>query len=362
MMYVAFDAQSTSGKVSGLGVYTQSLLSALMPLTGNRLRISPFQSSSAGDMNTVQRLSWEVCAFPAHVRTCKPDLVHVPAFAAGWHSVPTVMTVHDLVELAFPNQRGLGGIFYWKHWLPYAVKRADHLICVSEFTKSDVIKYLRVPEKKISVVLSSGHEKYSQMPQSAGSESSLRGLGITGRFFLFVGTFEPRKNLKRVFEAFSHFLRETGAQAQLVCVGAQSFARGAVFHELLRTYGISSDRIICPGYLLDQSLAGLYRSAEALVFPSLYEGFGLPVLEAMGAGCPVITSSVTSLPEVAGQAAIFTAPENTREIAAAMKRIYAEPELRTKLKVLGFERVREFSWEKTARQVVDVYEKVLGDS
>lgn len=360
MIHVAFDAQSVSGKVSGLGVYAKSLLAALMPLTGDKLQITAIYHDRPRDLNTLARLRWEVGSFPMLARRNKPDLVHVPAFASGWHSVPTVLTVHDLIGIAFPNQRGLGGAFYWKHWLPYAVKRADHLICVSEFTKSDVIKYLRVPEKKISVVLSSGHEKYSQITQSGKSETTLQKLGIHKRFFLFVGTIEPRKNLKRVFEAFSRFLTETGAPVQLVCVGAQSFAGGAVFHDLLRAYGIHSDRIICPGYLSDESLADLYRCADALVFPSLYEGFGFPVLEAMGAGCPVIAAAATSLPEIAGQAAIFTAPESVFEISSAMKRVYADPQLRADLKRLGYERIQHFSWNKTALGVMGVYEKVLG--
>lgn len=362
-MRVGIDVQARNGPKTGLGVYTENLVQALLQERRNGYEFCFFEKDEARDWNTLRRLFWENSELPAHVRANRVEILHVPAFAPPLvKPCRTVVTVHDLIGMVFPNQLGWPSRFYWGQWLPLAVKRADALIADSENTKKDIMKFLRISEKKITVIYPSGHEGFRPLAPSEGLLELRKRVGFQGKYFLAVGTLEPRKNIARVIQAFLRFLEKRGnkdPQFHLILVGSKEFAHGRFYDSLL---GSSADwaRIHFTGYLEKKDLNVLYSGAEAFVFPSLYEGFGIPVLEAMASGTPVITSRTSSLPEVAGDAVTYVDPYDVEALAGALETMESEEELRKGWIQKGFARIQRFSWRRTVKETLSVYETVLG--
>ncbi|MFA5160156.1 MAG: glycosyltransferase family 1 protein [Candidatus Omnitrophota bacterium] len=360
-LLIGFDAQATRGKLTGLGTYTSRLLEALKQEIAAPLELCVLsqERSRVKDLNTLERLGWENWTLPLLAKKNKVDILHVPAFAPAFRKpCKLVVTVHDIAGMLFSNQIGKPSSFYWGRWLPFVIKQADRIIADSEYTKKDLIGHLKINENIIRVVYPSGHEAFSaQIPLTKVTEAK-RTVGINGRYFLFVGTLEPRKNLGRILDAFRIFLN-SNPEYQLILVGSKEFAHGRYSEILANKHVLGSHSIIAPGYLDPDSLNALYCGAEALVFPSLYEGFGIPILEAMASGCPVITSDSTSTPEVAGDAGMLVCPYDTAAIANAMKRVTSDPVLCRELRKKGFEQIKKFSWRKTARETIEVYKELL---
>ncbi len=360
-MLVGFDAQATCGKLTGLGTYTRCLLEALKREIAPPLELCVFSQkrSHARDLNTLERLGWENWTLPGLVRQSRADILHVPAFAPAFRKpCRLVVTVHDIAEMLFKNQIGKFSAFYWGNWLPFVVKQADRIIADSEHTRQDLLKHLRIKKEKIRVIYPSGHETFSAQIPPTKVAGVKQAVGINGRYFLFVGTLEPRKNLGRILDAFKIFLISNPGY-QLILAGSKEFAHGKYSEILANKHLLESHSIIAPGYLDHDSLNALYCGADALLFPSLYEGFGIPVLEAMASGCPVLTSNTTSTPEVAGEAGVLVDPSNAGEIAQGMKDLSGSGSLRAELKRKGFEQIKKFSWQKTARETIEVYKELL---
>lgn len=284
-----------------------------------------------------------------------PYLVHFPSQHFGRYSLflrrPFIVTVHDAVRMCFPFAKetileklglkldGLG------------LRKAQHIIAVSECTKIDLIQRLEIPARKITVIYN-GVDRNVFHP-------------VVGRryefpYLLYVGTERPRKNLGTLFEAFSILKRGSIIpDLKLVKVGGAgrtSEFRQATLYEI-RRLGLE-DEVVFVDYVSDEDLAAYYSSAVALVMPSLYEGFGLPMIEAMACGCPVIASNSSSLPEVAGDAALFFAPRDSQKLAHLVNLLVTEPALKNKLSGRGFERVTHFSWERMARATLHIYQRV----
>jgi len=361
MPVVGFDAQATQGPQSGLGVFTKNLLSELQreitePLS---LRIYARKIFQDCHISTAQRLRWENWTLPRLARKDHVDILHVPAFAPAFRkSCPLIVTVHDIAGMLFLNQIGVLSAFYWGTWLPFVIKQADRIIAISGHTKMDLVKHLRIREEKIRVVSPSGHEGFSSAIPVTRITETKKSLGIKDRYFLFVGTMEPRKNLGRMLDAFKLF-QKSRTDFQLVLVGSKNFAYGQYVGSLARGNSLGADSVIAPGFLEHEELNTLYAGAQGLLFPSLYEGFGIPILEAMASGCPVLTSNITSTPEVAGDAAILVDPYSVDAIAQGMLTLADNDFLRNDLRKRGFEQIKRFSWKKTAREVINVYKEIL---
>ncbi|MBP9865375.1 MAG: glycosyltransferase family 4 protein [Candidatus Omnitrophica bacterium] len=364
MIKVGMDAQAAAGQLTGLGVFTKNLISAM---TGEKnipavcVRDSfelHFYQDARYTVNTPKRLLWENAVLPGLLKKDRMDLVHVPAFApAVLKKIKTVVTVHDLIGMLFPNQIGWVSRLYWGRWLPFAVQQSDAIIADSESTRRDLVKHLRVPENKISVVYPSGHESFSNTVPADEILKIREKFNLHQPYFIFVGTIEPRKNLARVIRALDRLCKKQ--PVKLVVVGSKDFGHGAFFNQLGRDAGEMFRDIIFTGYLEHEELNSLYCGAAALVYPSLYEGFGIPILEAMASGCPVITSNVSSTPEVAGDAALLVDPLSDYEIENAMKRVLEEPSLCERLREAAGHQIKKFSWDRTARETLTVYRKVL---
>jgi glycosyltransferase involved in cell wall biosynthesis len=279
----------------------------------------------------------------------RPDLWHAPDHVCpqplGWR---TVLTVHDLAFWRLPESHSAPSRAYYAG-LRRSARQATRIICVSQATRRDLLEATGVTEDKVRVVPEAPDPRYLLPPPPAEP-------GQSGRpYLLCVGTIEPRKNLPAVFRALARLPRPE--RPELRVVGAPGLDAGAI-QALPARLGLNGD-VRFLGRRPTEELVSLYAGALALVYPSLLEGFGLPVLEAMGAGAPVIASNRSSVPEVAGDAAILVDPEDESSIASALQRVATSPALREDLRARGRARVARFSWEQTARQTLDVFAEAL---
>lgn len=363
-MKIGIDIQAAAGPQTGLGVYTNGLLDSLLRENGKRHTFHLYRKEGeqrSRDLNTLERLVWENMELPRQVKRDRVELLHVPAFAPPLiRPCRVVATVHDLIELIFPNAMGWPSRFYWSQWLPRAVRGADRIIADSQSTKADIEKYLGIDEKRIAVIYPSGHEGFTSDVSQESLWETRRQFGIREKYFLSVGTLEPRKNIFRVIEAFQKFLerKKESPVYQLVLVGSLDFGHGRFFERLRRQCPAVWDSLVFTGYVPKENLNLLYTGAEVFVYPSLYEGFGIPVLEAMASGVPVLTSRFSSLPEVAGDAAFYVDPMDSNAIAEGLFALTEDERLRKELVQKGLERRKRFSWRETAREILRVYEFV----
>jgi len=360
-MKIGIDTQATIGRATGLGVYTKNLVCSLREESANGFQFTFYNKDVARDMNTLERWMWGNFELLQLAKRDHVDVLHVPAFAPPFKSpFRSVVTVHDLIGMVYPNQLGLPSRIYWGKWLPLTIRNADALIADSEHTKQDILKLLHINERKIHVVYPSGHEHFSPQHDRRWIQRVKDRFGIKENYFLFVGTVEPRKNLRRVIRSFANFLRQKSRSIhyQLVVVGLKTFAHGQVVESLKKEVNMDSSDIVFTDYTCHEDLNVLYSGAQALVFPSLYEGFGIPILEAMASGVPVFTSNVSSLPEVGGDAVLYVNPYNQDEITDGLIQLAENEKLRNQLIKKGYQRMKRFSWRKTARETLNVYESV----
>jgi alpha-1,3-rhamnosyl/mannosyltransferase len=368
---------SAAGHLDGIGVYTRALWHALnnqahQPDAGFSLQPFAFGTSlpaldcgaptRLGERFSVHALRAALLGAPAQLSKDvggQIDLFHatdhhIPRLAG----TPVVANVMDLIPLLHPewaaaNLRSL------KNWLfTRTVRSADHIVTISEYSKRDLIEHLGITPNRISVTpLGVSPEYFEEMPQPM-VDQALATLGIQPGFFLFVGTLQPRKNLARVLQAHKSLPATMRRQHPLVIVGRTGWKSEDLLAELDALERRGEGRRF--EYLPGKTVRALLQSASALVFPSLYEGFGLPVIEAFASRCPVITSNTTSLPEVAGDAALLVDPMQTDAIAAAMRELVEQPENTAQRVERGLQRALHYSWEACAARTLDVYRRVSG--
>ena len=316
----------------------------LQPATCN-LRVMPFPR-----LWTHLRLSWEMARRP-------PDLLFVPAHVLPIvHPRRSVVTVHDLGYLYYPQAHRLLDRLYLDLSTRYNARAATHLIADSSATKRDLIERYGTDPDKITVVYPGYDEMTFQPVRDEKAIGAVKArYGITGDYILFVGTLQPRKNLIRLIEAFSN-IQYPISNVQLVIAGKKGWLYREIFQQVEKL-GLEG-KVVFTGYVPEGDLPTLLSGARLFVFPSLYEGFGLPVLEALACGTPVVCSNASSLPEVAGDAAVLVDPLDVEGLAAALERVLRDEDLRAELIERGFEQTRKFSWERCARETLKVLENV----
>jgi glycosyltransferase involved in cell wall biosynthesis len=268
-----------------------------------------------------------------------------------------VVTIHDAVPFTCPEASTNFDWFIYHYWLPSAVQHVDKILTVSRNSKRDLGRCLGVPIERITVIPLAAGKQFQPLTESE-VQPVLERLGINFPYILFVGSLEPRKNILRLLEAYDQIL-DWSSRWHLVVVGARNIWKSEPLGKFVEERNLQS-LVHCPGYIPDDELPALYNGADLFVFPSLYEGFGLPVLESMACGTPVVTSNTSSLPEVAGDAALLVDSYNVEEIAGAMQLILSDAEFTSDLRSRGLERAKKFTWEKTASQTIAVYEQLLG--
>lgn len=286
------------------------------------------------------------------------SVVHLPnqdfARYALFLNQPFIVTVHDLARCCFNFDRESVGEKILLNLDKRYIKRANQIIAVSESTESDLVKYLKIPESKISII-------YNGVDHNIFKPYDVRPYHVRLRhrqYILYVGSERRRKNLGRLFESFAA-LKQEFPNLMLVKVGSPGRYKEFRSQTLktLSRLGITED-VIFVDHISEKDLAYYYSSAALLAYPSLYEGFGLPPLEAMACGCPVVTSNISSLPEVVGEAGIMVDPNDTRSLVQAMRRVLTDSELRNSMVRKGLEQSKKFSWENTAELTLRVYNKV----
>lgn len=277
----------------------------------------------------------------------RPGVFFTPGhYAPRWSPCPTVISIMDLSYICFPVMFRRGDLWQLRRWTAYSVKKAKAILTISEFSKNAIIKYYHINENKI-VVTYPGVKKLI-----VKNKNLLKKYSVDSDYILYVGSLQPRKNLLRLIEAYNILLSQY-PDIKLVIVGKKGWLYEDIFKKV-RELKLER-KVIFTGYVPDEDLPAFYQNAQCFVLVSLYEGFGLPVLEAMNYGCPVVASNVSSLPEVVGQAGVLVNPENVEEIAQGIKEAIKK---RKTLVARGLKQAKKFSWEKCARETLGVLEKV----
>jgi glycosyltransferase involved in cell wall biosynthesis len=289
---------------------------------------------------------------------------HVDLFHAPHYVLPplvqcrSVVTIHDVIHLLFPQYLANRLAYaYARASLWAAARRADRILTVSETSKNDILRWFKVPAEKITVIYNAIDERFNVRPSDEQMQRVRERYQLDQRFVLYVGNIKPHKNLERLIEAFDLLRRRGFDQLRLLIIGDEISKYPALRRAVHQHKQHKHVRFL--GFVPIETLAVLYRQASAFVFPSLYEGFGLPPLEAMASGTPVVTSNVSSLPEVLGDAALLVDPYDPEAIAEGMRQILTDPQLRATLCTRGRACVQRYSWQQSIEQVHRIYFEIL---
>lgn len=366
---VGFDGTPLLGTRSGVGYYTGRLLSAMLAmypeweylLYSNR-PVGPLDADLVGARPMVsrvpsKRLIWMQCLLPALIRRSSPHLCHFPnAMAPLWQPRPFILTIHDASLFLFSNYHPRARLLSIRLTLPILARRAAAIICVSHHARTELSRILKLDPEKVHVVYEAAPSAFRPVTDSHRLAALRQKYRLPERFLLHVGTLEPRKNLRRLVRAL-YRLRRRGCDIGLVLVGARGWHLNGFDAEIERL--ALEDAIVFTGYVPTADLPGLFSLATLFVYPSLYEGFGLPPLEAMACGAPVLASDRGSLPEICGEAAYLVDPEDEEALLEGLLTLLADGERRADLRNRGLARARAFSWKRAAQETAAVYRQVL---
>ena len=383
-MRIVFDACSLGAEQTGIGRYTRQLLTEMFKLSPcdeffisdillpwfptthpvkfplevlpilKAMRVTyPFMTAYRAQLYTRQYLR----GF-AGLRSC--DLFFGTNFRGVFkEGMRTVLTVHDLVHEYYPETVQEENLEFFRHSFPSDVQRADLLIAVSEATRQDILKYLGVPPEKVKVIYNGVDHNYRAVMEPEIRMAVRKRYRLPEQFILMVGSIQPRKNIAGALAAIAS-LRKNGRNFQwkLVLVGGGGWKNEGLVDQV-REHGLS-DYVIMTGYVSEDDLPVVYSLADLMVFPSFYEGFGLPVVEAMACGVPVVTSNNSCLPEIAGDAAVLVDPHDIGSIADGIRSLLEDQDLRQQCIDKGLARARLFTWEDAARQTLQAFHELVG--
>jgi glycosyltransferase involved in cell wall biosynthesis len=376
---IGLDYTAGINQGAGIGRYTRSLVRALAEIDAENRYVLFYAAEEGGDprwsselaelLATHSNFSAVRAPLPARAMTIawhrlhlpwpvdrmigRVDVFHSPDFVA----VPqlrgrSIVTVHDLSYLTTPECADPSLRAYLKRAVWQSVRKADAVVAVSENTRRDLARLLRLPENRLRVVPNGIDEQFRPVGDESAITAIRQKIGVEEPFILSVGTLEPRKNLVRLLEAFSG-LAGQGLEHKLVLAGR----KGWLYQPILEAAAPlqRAGRVVLVDFVGDDNLPALYSAAEAFVYPSLYEGFGLPPLEAMACGTPVVASNTSSLPEVLGEAALLVEPHDVAAIASSMRQVLTDADLRARLIAAGLEQARRFTWRVAAERLIGLY-------
>ena len=316
--------------------------------------------SSITAAQSLRNIFWHGFILPVLLKKYQVDMLHLP-----WHSAalirktkPVVLSILDLTEYVLPGHYSKSRVLYRKLMIPYSSRKADKIVAISQYTKKEIVCHLGIEDKKIEVVYCAPHERYRQIDEIEAKQFIYGKYEITKPFILYVGQIQhPNKNILRLLDAFRQAKDALEKRYQLVLCGKRHSSADIIFNTV-KDQDLTKD-VIFTGYIPDKDLPYFYNAASLFVYPSLFEGFGIPVIEAMACGAPVVTSNVSALTEVAGDAAVLVDPLSVPSIASGIKSVLSDPIKRGELKKKALEQAKHFSWRKSAEQMVQVYRSVL---
>jgi len=383
---IGIDARFFGPKQKGLGRYVQKLVENLEKIMINRGQ-SPakrglppvslefviflrkdnwneYQPANPNFKKVLANYKWygfkEQIFFPFKIRKHKIDLMHFPHFNIPiFYFRPFIITIHDLILKKFSTCRAstLTPFIYWLKSLAYqvviflAVKRSKKIIAVSNYTKNDILEYFKVKSSKIKVIYE-GAPDSGTASQIEGSPPAILRRGLPPTYLLYVGNAYPHKNLERLILAFNKLIKDK-KNLHLILVGEIDY-----FYKRIQDKFSGSKQIIFTDFVSDKKLTYLYKNASLYIFPSLYEGFGLPPLEAMSYGTPVVCSQSSCLPEVLEDSVIYFNPEDINDMAEKIKYVLNNKDIQERLILMGFKQIRKYKWEKMALEILKIYKSV----
>lgn len=371
-MKICLDATITHVDFAGSGTYAQNLIAHLQAeypadtfelLYGAPRRAPrPGKSLTERIENIYLGTLWEFGLLPLKLYRTRPqpDVIHSLSLQAPpFGPAPLVITIHDPSVILFPHYFNWWFRTHSRVCLPRLARRASRVITVSEFSRQEIHRHLGVPLERIAVTYDGVSPDFRPLaPHDPALAGFRRRYDLPGSFILHVGSFEPRKNLPALLEAFEAFKADTGLPHQLVFTGGVGWKQSGIAARIAGSSCRSAIRVL--GHVPQADLPQLYNAAELFVYPSLYEGFGMPVIEAMACGCPAVTSNAASLPEVAGVAGLLVDPNDSRGLAGAMQRVLQDPALARQMRSQGLQQAATFSWQRCARETMQVYRQAAG--
>ncbi len=364
-------------KKVGIGEYAYQLLMEFSKIQNIRFQVYlkdlpredlPKETKNWQYIIVKPRKFWTQIGLPFYLFTHspKPDVFFTPShYAPRFSPVPTAISIMDIAYLKFPELFASKDLYQLREWTKYSAHNAKKIFTISASSKSDIIKEYHTKSENV-IVTYPGIKNISanelnktgiRVPLEKNMNEVNKKFKIAENYILFVGTLQPRKNITRLIEAFSKVLKRTKKKdLELVIVGKKGWEYEGIL-EAPEKFGVS-DKVKFLDFVEDKDLPLLYKNALCYVLPSLYEGFGLPVLEAMKYGCPVITSNVSSMPEAGGNAALYVDPTNVEDIIEKIVMLIDDEKLRKELITKGQEQIKKFSWEKTAKETLEILKEM----
>ena len=370
-MKIAIDARGINWyRGTGIGTYTENLLKCLLQLdernqyniywSGENYDEFRKQNSKVIMASKKHHKFFEQYYIPTNLEADKADVYHVPQNGIGLlEDIPSkkIVTIHDLIPYIMPETVGKGYMLKFLNDVPRIIQNADAILTVSEWSKKDILKFFPIEESKIHVTPLAADIKYRPLDKERCKSFSSLNYNIKKPFILYIGGFSPRKNVKALIFAFSKIYKSLPKQYNLVVVGANKDERD--YLDVLSKDLELSSSIIFTGFVPEEHLPMLYNACDVFAYPSLYEGFGLPPLEAMSCGTPVITSNITSIPEVVGNAGMLINPYDAASLSSSLEELLNDESLRDIYSKKGIERSKQFNWMKTSKKTLEVYESLV---
>jgi glycosyltransferase involved in cell wall biosynthesis len=376
-MRIGLNAQIVSRANAGVATYASNVIRDLMLLESRhefyvfgsqeflsdldspRVKLLPTSTRVKGSW---RRILWEQSVLPIKARRHGVEMMYYPDHTGPLikKTCPVVITIHDLAYLAEPQTFAMKNRMYKSFAVRRSARLADKIIVVSEATKKECLRWLDIPESKLCVIYNGIDACFRRIEDHDTLETTRKKFALPKKFILFVGTLEPRKNVSGLIQAYAALKKKQRLEHDLVIVGGKGWLYSEIFatvHNLALT-----NEVKFLGYVAQDDVVALYNLAEVFVYPSIYEGFGFPPLEAMACGCPVVTSNRSSLPEVVGDAAMLVDCRDPNALADGIYRVASDENCRSHLKEKGMERVKLFDWQKAARQILQVFDEVAMSS
>lgn len=369
-MRIGIDATSLCRKITGIEYYTLNLVKNILKIDNKNDYIIFFRKEIHPELKQFEKkakflvspinnqIFCEQVWLPYIVRGEKVELMHFPAFPPGvLTSKKYIITIFDATVWKYPKTLSWKGKLYMKPLITLATKRASKILTISENSKKDIIKFTKVPSYQVENTGIAISKIFNPLGNKILLEKIKKKYNLPTKFILSVCSIEPRKNLLNLLKAYKLLLDiNPKIQHKLVLAGRKAWGKNLISNKIIELN--LKNNVIMTGYVPEQDLVCIYSLAEIFVFPSIYEGFGLPPLEAMACGTPVVSSNTSSLPEVIGNAGLMIDPYNIQEIAMTIKTLIQDPKLREQLIKLGIERAKLFSWEDVAKKVINIYQSL----